>query len=117
DQASTVYYRLKIYNNNQSTFYSDIIYVSAQSPNNKNIIRLYQNPVSSNLSFSYTSVTTGAAKVSVYNALGIKVLATEFNVQTGTSTANLAADQIMPGTYVLEIVKGMDHSTAMFVKY
>ncbi|MBD0374290.1 MAG: lamin tail domain-containing protein [Flavisolibacter sp.] len=117
DQASTVYYRLKIYNNNQSTFYSDIIYVSAQSPNNKNIIRLYQNPVSSNLSFSYTSVTTGTAKVSVYNALGIKVLATEFNVQTGTSTANLAADQIMPGTYVLEIVKGMDHSTAMFVKY
>ncbi len=107
------YYRLKIINNNQ-VMYSKLVLVK---PDNKlNGVRIMENPVTSNLKFSYSTTTNTTVTLNVYNVSGSKLYTNLLPVEKEKHVVFNLDVKILPGLYILEIIDKSIKSTAKFIK-
>jgi hypothetical protein len=117
DFGTGSYYRIKIVNNNGSTFQSRIVFLKSQTTNATNSLVVLQNPVASTLMFTYTSAATGNARVNIYNVAGAKMLTTVAHFQPGTNTGTVNLDgRFTSGTYLLEVINGSERSVSKLIK-
>lgn len=113
---ATAYYRLRIVNKDRSASYSKIILVKTQA-DNQSALRLLQNPVQQNLTFSITSSTSANNELAVYNLVGVKVYAQKLMLQKGTNSISVKLNSYLTaGTYILEVKNNSERSTTKFIK-
>jgi hypothetical protein len=85
--------------------------------NKTSSLTLLQNPVVSSLSFTYTAVKPGISMINIYNMSGVKMHGTSMNVQAGFNSLSLnVGHQLSAGTYVLEVVNGLERNVTKIIK-
>jgi hypothetical protein len=111
------FYRLKIVDKDKSASYSKILVLKTAKDNKTSSLTLLQNPVVSSLSFTYTAVKPGISMINIYNMSGVKMHGTSMNVQAGFNSFSLTVGhQLSAGTYVLEVVNGLERNVTKIIK-
>lgn len=114
---AVTYYKLKIVNKDGSVSYSGIIALKSATAQSGSALVILQNPVESTLNFNYTSATSAQSHINIYSTTGVKVYSSRLTSQKGTNTVSLNLDShLAAGTYLLEVVNGIDRSVTRLVK-
>ena len=100
-QATKVYYRLKIFSNDGSFKYSNII--SILLPINKAFITIAPNPVVNVLKANIISPTAANTVVRVYNNTGSIVYQTILFINKGNNQLSLPLYSLASGSYYIDI--------------
>ncbi|HSC36456.1 MAG TPA: T9SS type A sorting domain-containing protein, partial [Chitinophagaceae bacterium] len=115
--AGTVYYRLRMAGKNNDMAYSPTILLKNNQPITQSRITSLPNPISSALTFTYTTAANSVNEISIYNTSGAKVFTTNMAAQKGANPVSLSLRQDIPrGIYLLEMVNSRERVTAKFVK-
>ena len=110
------YYRLKILNKNQTVAYSKILALKT-GEQTSSTIKLLQNPVTSSVSFNYTSIENTAVSVSIYTITGTRLFTTKATMHKGINSLSLdISNKLANGMYVVEVVTNNQRSTSKFIK-
>lgn len=113
----TAYYRLEMVGKNDYTTYSRIISLANNQPAITEKITIVPNPLGSTLTFNFTSSSSGANEVNIYNVNGVKVFSTQIALQKGNNQVSLALNpNIANGLYFLEMINSKERITAEFLK-
>jgi len=67
------------------------------------VLKLFPNPASDKLNVEYLSAVAGAAKLSVYNLSGQRVLFTEGEAVEGLNTQSMNTNTLSNGVYIFEV--------------
>jgi hypothetical protein len=111
------YYRLKVFNKDQSVAYSKIILIKNDSDKTSQSLRLLQNPVQSSLNFSYQSFSNDIGVISIYTISGTRLSTTKSLIHQGANSFSIELNnKLTNGMYVLEITSGNQRSTTKFLK-
>jgi hypothetical protein len=114
--TTTVYYRIKIVNKNNTTSFSPVVTVKGAAVENKNI-RLMQNPVQETMNLQYTSAVKATMSLNIYTMTGVKVQATTLTVNEGMNSLTLPlVSSVSKGMYVATLSSGNEHTTIKFSK-
>ncbi len=109
--TGTSYYRLRQTNDDGQSTYSRIVVINV--PDNTTL-RLYPNPVRTNLLLTFTSRSAGPVVTRIIDAGG-RIIATYNNtVQPGGNTLNFNVAGYRNGTYFLELIGNSDTKTIPF---
>jgi Secretion system C-terminal sorting domain len=109
--TSTSYYRLQQTDENGQSTYSRVVVIHVTA----NVaLRLYPNPVRTNLQLTFTATTGGSFATRIIDAGG-RVVATYNNmVQAGTNTINFNVAGYRAGTYFLQLIGNTENKTIPF---
>lgn len=94
--------------------YSKLVLV--QPDNKSSGVRVIENPVTSNLKFTYSTTTNSTVTLNVYNASGSKLYTNLLSVEKEKNAVFNLDIKILPGLYILEIIDKSIKSTAKFIK-
>ena len=112
-----VYYRIKIINKDNSTSYSKVVFLKNASDFKTEGIKLTQNPIQSQLAFSFNAETNSVGKVNLYNMAGVKVYSFTINIQKGTNTiVEPVENNLAKGTYILEVASATKRTPVKVIK-
>jgi hypothetical protein len=112
----SAFYRIKLENKDYSRSYSRIIFLKSTNAGNEGIT-VFQNPIRSALSFSFTAEPSGPATVNLYNMMGVRMQSFQVLVQKGSNViAQPVSDAVVPGSYILEVSNGTDRKTVKLTK-
>ncbi len=113
-----LYYRLKQVDIDGMVSYSDIVAVNC---NNKDVMSLYPNPASTEVSVNFYQETRGKITVSIVDMLGKIVSAIEYDVQNGYNSIKLKIEDLPQGVYYMKLSDPDDVTNssrqAKFLKY
>ena len=100
--SGTVYYRLKIVDNNGAASYSDVKSVSIKSTQSS-VISVYPNPLSAgqDLKVKYLASKSDKVTFTLISAAGKRVVNTAASVNEGTNELSLSVGHLAAGTYYL----------------
>jgi hypothetical protein len=111
------YYRLKVFNKDQSIGYSKIILIKNDADKTSQSLRLIQNPVQSSLNFSYQSSNNDMGVISIYTISGTRLSTTKSLIHQGGNSFSIELNnKLANGMYILEITSGNQRSTTKFLK-
>jgi hypothetical protein len=105
------YYRLRQTNDDGQSTYSRIVVINL-TPNAT--LRLYPNPVRTNLMLTFTAGSRGTVMTRVIDAAGKTVAACSNAVQSGVNTLNFNVAGYRRGTYYLQLIGNTDSKTIPF---
>jgi hypothetical protein len=108
--AGITYYRLKIYEKDGTTSYSNVVTINRLKVNN---IVLFPSPAKDRLSVSYPKAEMGA-KLMVYGMNGQKII--EAAVHPGSSIMNINVSSLSKGVYLLRFDNNGQVQTERFMK-
>ena len=112
-----VMYRLKMFDKGQEVNYSKILVFQPNTANSNNAIKIFGNPVTDKLTFSYTSSATQIVDIKVYDMSGKTVMSQKVNSLEGSNMFSLPLNSsFKTGMYVVEVNNGTDRQTAKFAK-
>lgn len=116
-KEQVTYYRLQMINKNASRSYSKIIMLRNNHSSSANSLVLLSNPITSHLSFTYKTNSTGLHYIHIYNQAGIKVWSTQRSFYAGENAVSLPLDQkINAGFYILEVVNENERASTKLIK-
>lgn len=93
-----IYYRILIKEKNAHEFYSWIINLTANKSEN---IKLYPNPVKTDLTIQYVANENGTIKINLFDLSGKLVLTKSVIVVSGTNLFTIEMNNLAAGTYFL----------------
>jgi hypothetical protein len=112
------YYRLKMVDKNNIVSYSNVLVLSGSIKKSTTAIQLLQNPVASQLAFSSKTESDVKATVNIYSMHGVKVYAATIYLKKGIQMNTINLDgNILPGSYLLEVVGTREKTALKFIKY
>lgn len=101
--TANTYYRLKMINKDGTTTSSKIVSIVTNAGASKSLV-LLQNPVISDLQFTYQSAVAEVSSVVLYNLSGVKMYSTHIQVQKGSNSFSLPVNNhLSTGTYLMEV--------------
>ncbi|HEV8506432.1 MAG TPA: T9SS type A sorting domain-containing protein [Chitinophagaceae bacterium] len=110
------YYRLKMYDKNQTTKYSSAIVLEKLSVNSGSLA-IVNNPATDKLTLSYSSIANQSVEIKIYDLAGRIHMKQKTNVSLGTNFISLALNSAFTvGTYVVEVRDASQRQTAKFLK-
>jgi hypothetical protein len=113
-QNKTLYYRLKMVDQDQSFRISKIIPIHL---NQKELtITLSPNPVSNLLQIQTNAIGKGLTNFSIIDANGKVVLEKQENVQQTTQVTTLSLMELPTGNYILKVSNNTNQLTKQFIK-
>jgi hypothetical protein len=116
DFQGRIFYRLKMYDKDESTNYSKIL-AFATPVNENNEIRILNNPVTGKLSFSFKSNDNQPVVVKISNMNGNVQTKNVLNAYQGLNLVCLQQTSVFTsGIYVIELSKGPERFISKFVK-
>ena len=116
-KANYNYYRLKVFNKDQSVAYSKILLLKTDSDNTNQSLRLLQNPVQSSLNFNYQAVNNNLSIISIYTISGTRLSTTKMAMHQGTNAFSFdLKNKLTAGLYILEVISGGARSATKFIK-
>ncbi len=111
--VSVVYYRLKQLDIDGKFVYSKIIVLS---PENKNIVLLYPNPVINEMNLALTVLKSGPIQLSIIDNLGRRIKQQQLKLTAGANAVFVDVSNLPKGIYYLEL-KGINiNERKQFVK-
>ena len=111
-----VMYRLKMIDKNNKVTYSKILVFQGKAAINSNI-KIIGNPVNDKLTFNYSSLTSQAIDIKIYDMAGRVIMSNKINSIEGSNTISFPlALSFKPNMYVLEVSNGSAIQTAKFIK-
>ena len=111
------YYRLKVFNKDQTIAYSKIIVIKTTVGNTTENMRLLQNPVQSTVNFNYESSINTIANINIYTITGTRLFTTKAAIHKGSNAYSLdISNKLSGGTYILELQTGNQKTTTKFIK-
>jgi len=114
---SGAYYRIKLVDKMNQSFYSTVIFLEKKSVTNSPI-SIARNPVESYLSFTYSTSAGSMATINIYNIAGNKVYSQKSTLSKGTNNITVATDgKLYPGAYVLEVINDTENTRTKFIKH
>jgi len=115
-KAYKVYYRLKIYDKNQTSEYSKTIVL--QNLNVKgDSFKVVNNPATDKLTLSYSSANNQSVEIKIYDLAGRMQMNQKTNVYQGNNFISLTlSSAFKTGIYAVEIINASESQTAKFVK-
>lgn len=115
--SGKAFYRLKVVADRGITTYSKVVYLQQAGEARASNLTLLQNPVASTINFDYTAAQSGTGSINVYNLAGTKIFTAQIIVNKGknTTSVNLSSN-VVPGSYILEVVNGSERSVAKLLK-
>ena len=113
---TTSYYRLKIVNKNNTVSYSGVVML-ASSKTSGDALTLLENPVVNSLRFNYHANINAAGMVHVYDVTGKKIFSRQLTLQKGINSLSIELDKnIIPGTYLVQLMSGNENKVTRFIK-
>ena len=70
----------------------------------ENVVSLYPNPTSNNLFIDLNLKKQSSLNIELFNALGQKVISQDFGKRTGFQNLSIDVNELIPGTYILQLV-------------
>ena len=111
------YYRIKLVDKMDQSFYSTVIFLQNKSVTNSPI-SIARNPVESYLSFTFSTSSGSLATINIYNIAGNKVYSQKSTLSKGTNNITVATDgKLYPGAYVLEVINDTENTRTKFIKH
>ena len=111
-----VMYRLKITGKNGDVDYSKIL-VFQNKATTTNTIRIFNNPVVDQLTFTYAALMPQVMDIKIYDMSGRVLMTNKVKSLEGNNMISLPlASSSKPGMYLLEVNNGADIQIAKFVK-
>src|SRR5688572_17382873 len=111
-----VIYRLKMIDKNGQVNYSRVLVFQSKLTTG-NTIRILGNPVTDQLTFSYTASSARMIDIKIYDMSGRSVMTTRMNSLEGNNMISFPLDSILkPGMHVVEVNDGTDSQKTKFVK-
>jgi hypothetical protein len=102
---NTMYYRLKMLDNNGSFSYSQVQQVKINCKAADNYFTVYPNPVTNGIAFlNIRNEKTGIASLSVLNAFGQQVLKKEIIINSGENKSMIELNHLAKGTYLIQMI-------------
>jgi hypothetical protein len=110
------YYRLKMYDKNQTTKYSSAIVL--QNSNVKGgSLTIVNNPATDKLTLNYSSAINQSVEIKIYDLAGRMQMNQKTNVYQGSNFINLALNSALKtGMYVVEAKNASESQTGKFIK-
>ncbi len=113
--ASTVYYRIKMVNNDGTFNYSNVIMVRIAEMNIASVV--YPNPFTNSITIEYNSLVEEKVMINLMSTEGKKLQQKIVSVHAGSNKINLDRLNILPnGTYMLEIVNSANKVIKQIMK-
>jgi hypothetical protein len=111
-----VYYRLKMYDKNQTSEYSKAFVL--QNPNVKgDSFRIINNPATDKLTLNYSSAGNQAVEIKIFDLAGRMQMNQKANVYQGSNFIDLAlSSAFKTGIYAVGVSNASGSQTAKFVK-
>lgn len=101
-QATKLYYRLKMVNNNGTFTYSRVVLINLNA--GEVTVRVYPNPVVNSANVQFVTTTSERVIIRLYDAGGQVVVQQNQFAQAGTNTVQLNNLNNLPaGTYLIEV--------------
>jgi hypothetical protein len=114
--SEKVYYRLKMFDNNQVVTYSKILVFLTKTATS-NGIKIITNPITDKLTLSYSSASNQSVEIKVYDLSARIQLSQRMNAYEGSNLISLTiSSAFKTGMYVVELNNGAERQTAKFVK-
>jgi len=114
--SEKVYYRLKMFDNNQAVTYSRILAFQLKTADGGEI-KIINNPVTDKLTLSYSSVANQSIQIKVYDLSGRVQMSERMNAYEGSNIISLTiSSSFKPGMYVVELNNGSERQSVKFVK-
>jgi hypothetical protein len=111
-----IYYRLKMYDKNQTFSYSKIIVLQTGSVGKKQI-KIIGNPVADKLTFSFQSDVTGNAEIKAMDMSGKVLIKQKAAVYAGLNVISLPlTESFSKGAYVVEVSTPAENFATKFIK-
>jgi hypothetical protein len=115
--SEKVYYRLKMFDNNQIITYSKILVFQTKTANSGNGIKIINNPTTDKLTLSFSSITNQSVEIKVYDLSGRMQMNERMNAYEGSNLISLPiSSSFKTGMYVVEVNNGSERQIAKFVK-
>jgi hypothetical protein len=103
------YYRLKLVDKTQKSFYSNVVKLKS---GNEIIASLYPNPASDHSYLSFSSLTSGNTSVELFNAAGQMVRSENIAYNTGENVIEISLSNLPKGMYILRSAGiNIEHNT------
>lgn len=114
--SGKMFYRLKSYDKLDKAEYSKILLLSTEAIVADNI-KLIGNPVTGQLTFTYSSAANESTALRIYDTGGRIVQSQLLSSRQGQNTASInLASTLAKGMYVMELTAGAERKTAKFIK-
>jgi trimeric autotransporter adhesin len=111
-----VIYRLKMIDKNGQVNYSRALVFQSKLTTG-NTIRILGNPVTDQLTFSYTTPSARMIDIKIYDMSGRNVMTTRRNSLEGNNMISFPLDSTLkPGMHIVEVNDGTDTQKTKFVK-
>lgn len=111
-----VMYRLKMIDKNNAISYSKTLAFQTKTVT-ANTIKIFNNPVADQLTFTYTASASRTIDIKVYDMSGRVLMSNKINSLEGNNMISLPlASTFKPGMYLVDVNNGSDIQTAKFVK-
>jgi hypothetical protein len=115
--SEKVYYRLKMFDNNQVVTYSKILVFQTKTASSANGIKIINNPITDKLTLSYSSASNQSIEIKVYDLSGRMQMSERMNAYEGSNLISLTiSSAFKTGMYVVELNNGSERQSAKFVK-
>jgi len=112
-----VMYRLKMIDKDGHINYSRTLVFQSKLTTAVNSIKILGNPVSDQLTFSYTAAATRVIDIKIYDMSGRIVMTNKINSLEGNNMISFPLDSTFkPSMYVVEVNNGTDIQNAKFIK-
>lgn len=112
--VDVVYYRVKQYDRNGSSFYSETKSINIAYTNE--IVHLYPVPSSSQIYVTYRSAAPGVIGVQLINSSGVVVKQYWRNVSKGSNNMEMNTQTLPAGNYFIRVNDGGNRHTYPFIK-
>lgn len=112
--SGTVYYRIRIVNQDHSVSYSKVVIVKDGAPEMQ--VTLLNNPATTALTLALTTRETMNTTVKIYSISGAQVYAANLNAAQGNNRINVPVQQLRSGTYVAVVGATAGKKALTFVK-
>jgi len=113
--ASTVYYRIKMVNDDGTFKYSNVIMVRITEMNTTAVV--YPNPFTNSITIEYNSLVEEKVMINLMSTEGKKLQQKVVSVHAGSNKITLDRLNILPnGTYMLEIVNSANKVIKQIMK-
>jgi hypothetical protein len=111
-QTGANYYRLKMFNNDGSYTYSDIVLIRVTGNVDNVPFIVYPNPVSKQLVAAYDNATINSI-LTIINSAGQKILSVPTN---GQSKTTIEVSNLANGTYIIQYIGDSEILMKKFIK-
>lgn len=115
--SEKIYYRLKMFDNNQVITFSKTLVFDTKTITNANSLRIINNPATDKLTLSFSSAKSQIMEIKVYDLAGRMQMNQKTTIYQGNNVISLPLNSTFKtGMYAVELSNASERQAAKFVK-